>query len=111
MSVLTAPDRFVHVMLPRGEIETLTIEFLTMERRFVAAAVGLALAVGALLYVSLRGQAATPVSLIVSGGVVVTMDGARQVIPDGAIAINADRIAAVGSTAEILRAYSAPQKI
>src|SRR5438128_1800762 len=89
----------------------MTIESLPMQRRFMVTAAGLVLAIGALVYVAVGGQAATPVSLIVSGGIVVTMAGARQIIPDGAIAIDADTIAAVGPTADILRAYSAPQKI
>jgi 5-methylthioadenosine/S-adenosylhomocysteine deaminase len=41
------------------------------------------------------------VSLIVTGGTVVTVDGARTVIPRGAVAIDGTRIAGVGTAADI----------
>jgi len=41
------------------------------------------------------------VDLIVSGGLVLTMDSARSVRDDGAVAINGDNIVAVGSRSEI----------
>lgn len=49
--------------------------------------------------------------LIVANGVVVTVDGERRVIEDGAVAITGDRIVAVGPTAEILSAHSAPRTV
>jgi 5-methylthioadenosine/S-adenosylhomocysteine deaminase len=52
-----------------------------------------------------------PVSLIVSNGVVVTMDSARRVLAPGAVAIDAGEIAAVGSPDEIARSYRATQSI
>ena len=45
--------------------------------------------------------------LIIRGGTVVTMDEARHVIEDGAVAIKAGRIVALGHTAEIDRTYDA----
>ena len=45
------------------------------------------------------------VSLVVTGGTVVTMDAARRVLVDGAVAVDADRIVAVGPAAEIAAAY------
>ena len=39
--------------------------------------------------------------LLISGGVVITMDSARRVIPDGAVAIQGDKIAAVGPAADL----------
>ncbi len=45
--------------------------------------------------------------LIVRGGTVVTMDGARRVIEDGAVAVKSGRIVAVGQTADIERSYAA----
>lgn len=39
--------------------------------------------------------------LLVTGGTVVTMDGARRVIGDGAVLVRAGRIAAVGPAAEL----------
>jgi 5-methylthioadenosine/S-adenosylhomocysteine deaminase len=47
------------------------------------------------------------VDLIVRGGTVVTMDGSRRVIENGAVAIKSGRIVAVGNTSEIERAYAA----
>ena len=49
--------------------------------------------------------------LIVRGGTVVTMDDARRVIDDGAVAIKAGRIVAVGTRAEIERGYGARELI
>ena len=45
--------------------------------------------------------------LIVFGGTMVTMDGARHVIEDGAIAVKGDSILAVGPRKEIEKVYSA----
>jgi len=42
-----------------------------------------------------------PADILIVGGTVITMDAARRVIDDGAVAIVGDRIAAVGSTAEL----------
>ena len=47
------------------------------------------------------------VDLIIRGGTVVTMDQARQVIENGAVASKGGRIVAVGRTAEIDRTYTA----
>ncbi len=49
--------------------------------------------------------------LLLRGGVVITMDGTRRVIEDGAVAIIGDRIAAVGPTAEIAAAHPNPAHI
>ncbi len=46
-------------------------------------------------------QSAAPVSLVVTGGTVVTVDAARRVIPRGAVAIDGSRIVAVGTAVEI----------
>ena len=51
------------------------------------------------------------VDLIVSGGTVVTMDGARAIYQDGSVAIRGDSIAAVGPRAEIESRYGAAQMI
>ncbi len=49
--------------------------------------------------------------LIVSGGTVISMDGARRVIPDGAVAVAGDTIVAVGPRAEVEAAHAAPKRI
>jgi len=51
------------------------------------------------------------VDLIVSGGTVVTMDGARRVIEHGAIAIKAGRIEAIGRAGDIAQRYAAREVI
>lgn len=55
--------------------------------------------------------AAQGVDTIWSAGWVVTMDGARRVIQDGAVAVKADRIVAVGTRREIDAQYKAKQRI
>ena len=49
----------------------------------------------------------TVVDLIVRGGTVVTMDGSRRVIENGAVAIKGGRIVAVASATELDRNYAA----
>lgn len=51
------------------------------------------------------------VDVLITGGTVITMDSTRRVIDDGAVAIRADRIVAVGPTATITAAYSARDTI
>src|SRR5690349_10954111 len=51
------------------------------------------------------------VDLIVGGGTVVTMDGSRRIIEDGAIAVKGDSIQAVGPQAEVESKYAAKQQI
>lgn len=53
----------------------------------------------------------TRVDLIVRGGMIVTMDGARRVINDGAVVVNRGRIVAVGPLAEIEGKYAATQTL
>jgi len=57
------------------------------------------------------GQAKQDVDLIVSGGMVVTMDGARTIVRDGSIAVKGDEIVAVGPRAEIESRYAGGQAI
>jgi 5-methylthioadenosine/S-adenosylhomocysteine deaminase len=70
-----------------------------------------ALAVVVALLVAVRGQAHQPVSLIVSGGTVVTMDRDGRVIADGAVAINEGRIVDVGEAEAINQKYDAAERI
>src|SRR5207247_9926218 len=50
-------------------------------------------------------QAKEGVDLIVAGGTVITMDGARRVIENGAVAIRGERIVAVGAASELAGRY------
>jgi 5-methylthioadenosine/S-adenosylhomocysteine deaminase len=54
---------------------------------------------------------ATKVDLIVTGGTVVSMDGARAIFDDGAVAVKGDTIVAVGPANEIESKYLALQAI
>jgi 5-methylthioadenosine/S-adenosylhomocysteine deaminase len=51
------------------------------------------------------------VDLIVSGGTVVTMDAARRVIEDGAVAVANGRVVAVGKRSEVVGRYTAREVI
>jgi 5-methylthioadenosine/S-adenosylhomocysteine deaminase len=51
------------------------------------------------------------VDLLVAGGMVVTMDGERRILEDGAIAVRGDAILAVGPRAEIEGKYDGAQRI
>jgi 5-methylthioadenosine/S-adenosylhomocysteine deaminase len=65
-----------------------------------------------LLALPLSSQAArTQVDLIISGGTVVTMDGARAIHDDGAVAVRGDTIIAVGPRAEIESKYVSSKAI
>jgi 5-methylthioadenosine/S-adenosylhomocysteine deaminase len=59
----------------------------------------------------LFGQAKQSVDLIVSGGIVVTMDGARAIVRDGSVAVKGDAIVAVGPRAEVESRYKSAQMI
>lgn len=49
--------------------------------------------------------------LLVTGGVVITLDEGRRVIPDGAVAMRGGRILAVGTAAEIAAQFPAPERV
>jgi 5-methylthioadenosine/S-adenosylhomocysteine deaminase len=49
--------------------------------------------------------------ILIVGGTVITMDPARRVIEDGAVAIEGAQIVAVGPTAEVRAAHTAPRVI
>ncbi|HKA28402.1 MAG TPA: S-adenosylhomocysteine deaminase, partial [Candidatus Binatia bacterium] len=52
--------------------------------------------------------ATIPADLLVLGGIVVTMDPARSVLPDGGLAIRDGSLVAVGPREEIARTHVAP---
>src|SRR3954468_22315269 len=58
--------------------------------------------------VAALGQQKESVDLIVTGGLVVTMDGARAIYQDGSVAIRGDSVVAAGPRAEIESHYRAP---
>ena len=78
--------------------------------RLLLPAVALVLATAALLTVT-RGQARTPVSLVITGGTVLTQNAERHQIENGAVAINRDTIVAVGTADDIARRYDAAETI
>ncbi|WP_245643892.1 imidazolonepropionase-like domain-containing protein [Paraburkholderia oxyphila] len=47
------------------------------------------------------------VDVLIAHGCVITLDPARRVIDDGAVAVKGDRIVAVGKTDELNAKYSA----
>lgn len=51
------------------------------------------------------------VDVIVTGGVVITMNAARTIYNDGAVAIKADKIVAVGKASDIARQFKAATQI
>ena len=64
-----------------------------------------------LLNGAMFAQTKQDVDLIVSGGTVVTMNGARTILDEGSVAIKGDAIVAVGSRAEVERQYKSAQTI
>ena len=71
------------------------------------------LAIAALLYCAstVTAQTSQDVDLVVSGGIVVTMDDARRILNDGSVAIKGDAIVAVGTRTEIETHYHGAQTI
>jgi len=65
----------------------------------------------ALLLSGCAGEGTRTVSLLVTNGQVVTMDGSRRVLASGGVAIDQDRIVAVESTEDLARHFRAPQAI
>jgi len=61
------------------------------------------------LFVGAAAFGQQSVDLIVSGGIVVTMDGARAIYPDGSVAVRGDSIVAVGPRADIEKQFHAAQ--
>ena len=51
------------------------------------------------------------VDILITNGTILTVDGDRRIVTDGAVAVRGDRIAAVGKTAEIEAAYTAEKTI
>lgn len=51
------------------------------------------------------------VDILITGGTVVTMDPTRRVLEDGAVAITADRIVAVGPSADLAKRFKARETI
>lgn len=58
-----------------------------------------------------RGRRMQRVDLLVLNGTLVTMDKAHSVIEDAGIAVAGGRIVAVGSSRDIIRMYTAPERV
>ncbi|HEX8142582.1 MAG TPA: amidohydrolase [Pyrinomonadaceae bacterium] len=61
--------------------------------------------------IAAHGEQTERVDLLVRGGTVVTMDGTRRIIEDGAIAVRGGRIVAVGARTDVQAKYSARETI
>jgi 5-methylthioadenosine/S-adenosylhomocysteine deaminase len=64
-----------------------------------------------LFLIAVSAITAAPCDLVVSGRYVVTMDGQRRMLENGAVAIRADRIVAVGTRAAIDRDWQPKRRI
>lgn len=60
---------------------------------------------------NVAAQSRRQVDLLVLGGTIVTMDGARRVIEDGGIAVAGGRLVAIGTRAEVESGYRSRQRI
>lgn len=78
--------------------------------RFLVVPVLLVAAVAALVLTVAR-PAGMPVSLMITGGTVVTMDAQDRVIRSGAVVINGTRIVAVGPADDLAARYSPAERI
>lgn len=78
-------------------------------KRLVILSVVTALAITAAFGLDRRAKEA--VDILITGGTVITMDSARRVIDDGAVAIRADRIVAVGTSADLGARFTGRQVI
>lgn len=67
--------------------------------------------VSAVMLIAPRAIAREKVDLLVTNGLVVTMDAQRQVIESGAVAVRGDLIVAVGATASLTERYDAARVI
>jgi 5-methylthioadenosine/S-adenosylhomocysteine deaminase len=61
------------------------------------------------LFTAVRQEGARVATLRIDGGTVITMDGTRRILLDGAVAIDGDRIVAVGKRETIAPAHPAPE--
>jgi len=73
--------------------------------------IGLCLGVISLFCVSVFAQQKQNADLIVTHGIVVTMDGTRAIYQDGAVAVRGDSIVAVGPREEVESRFQAAQAI
>jgi 5-methylthioadenosine/S-adenosylhomocysteine deaminase len=58
-----------------------------------------------------RGRRMIRVDLLVLNGTLVTMDKDRRVIPDAGVAVAGGRIVDVGTSVDIVRMYTAPERV
>jgi 5-methylthioadenosine/S-adenosylhomocysteine deaminase len=79
-------------------------------RQSVAVSIGL-VAITAWAVFAVRGQSARPITLLLTGGTVVTMDAAGRVIPNGAVAVDHDTIVGIGPAEEMAAAYEPATRI
>ena len=63
------------------------------------------------LVFGVRGQAGTPISLLISGGTVVTMNAAGDVVDNGAVAVAGDKIVEVGPADALTSKYQPAARV
>ncbi len=80
-------------------------------KRSVWVAVVLVAVVAGLAWQRTQPGERTSISLLVTGGTVVTMDAAGTIVPDGAVAIDGAAIVAVGTAADLEARYQARDRI
>ena len=78
--------------------------------RLLVPATALMVVIASLLVVT-RGQSRTPVTLVITGGMVVTQDATRRVIAHGAVAVDHDVIVAVDTAEAIAQKYDGADTI
>jgi 5-methylthioadenosine/S-adenosylhomocysteine deaminase len=78
--------------------------------RFLLVTTGLIVAT-ILAVAVVRGARGRAITLLVTGGTVVTMDGSGRVIPNGAVAIDHETILDVGTADDLARKYDAVTRI
>jgi 5-methylthioadenosine/S-adenosylhomocysteine deaminase len=74
-------------------------------------AIAMALTIAAALVWPISARQPTAVSLVITNGIVITVDGSRRILNPGAVAVNGASIVAVDTPAAIASRYKAAQTI
>ena len=103
-------DQLQHGVESLHAIAGFTIQFWAMRIRVLVA--GMAAMIAApIAWQTLAARQATAVSLVITNGIVITVDGNRRILNPGSIAINGTDIVAVDTPANIAARYKAADTI